>query len=234
MRSRIFIAKGAQPCVNFAAPASFADDRLEFGIGGRADGHLRAVVDEDSQMLDVVHRFSAEQGMRAAGIIADHSANGAAVVGGRVGREGEFVGFGGIAQRIENDAWLNAREFALRIELKNLVHVLRKIEDDGDVAALSGEAGAGAARKNGSFEFPAGGDGGDDIVRIAGNYEADGNLAVIGAVCGIQGATAAIETHFAAHGTLKFVLQFGSLRKNVHGFCVRTERQSFELNKFPP
>ena len=56
---------------------------------------------------------------------------------------------GGVAQRIEDDARLDAREPLRRIDLQDPVHVLREVEHDRDVAALAGEARAGAPRQDG-------------------------------------------------------------------------------------
>ena len=83
------------------------------------------------------------------------------------------------AQRVEHDAGLHAREPALRIELEDPVHVLREIEHDRDVAALAGEARAGAARQHRRAELAADRDGRRDVVGVAGHDEADRNLAVV-------------------------------------------------------
>ena len=69
-----------------------------------------------------------------------------------------------------------------------LRHVLGEVENDGDVAALAGERGAAAAAEQRRAEFAADGDGGEDVVGIVGKNDADGNLAVVGAVGGVEGA----------------------------------------------
>src|SRR5258707_13330210 len=86
--------------------------------------------------------------MRAARIVADHSAYGAAVVCGRVGSKRQVVDLCAIAQMIQDDAWLDPGEASLRVELQNLVHVLREIQDDRDITTLSGDARGGTAWKH--------------------------------------------------------------------------------------
>ena len=106
-----------------------------------------------------------------------------------------------VAQRVEHDARLHAREPLARVQLEDLVHVLREIEHDRDVAALPGEAGAGAARQHGRAVLPARRDRRDHIVGIARNHEADGDLAVVRAVGRVQRAAAAVEADFALDRT---------------------------------
>ena len=42
------------------------------------------------------------------------------------------------------------------------------------------------------------GDGGANVFSVAGNYDADGNLAIVGAVGGVEGAAAFVEANLAA------------------------------------
>ena len=69
----------------------------------------------------------------------------------------------------------------------------RVVEDHGHVDALAGEAGARAARQNRSAGGAAGCESGFDIGGIAGKDDADGKLAVVGAIGGVEGARAEIE-----------------------------------------
>ena len=52
--------------------------------------------------------------MDAATVVADHAAEGAAGVGGGVGRIGEVVEFGGVAEPVEDDSRLDDGEFGGR------------------------------------------------------------------------------------------------------------------------
>ena len=186
----------------------------------------RAVVQQDLQLFDVVDRLAGEQGMRAAGVVADHAAERAAAVRRRIGSERQLMRFGGVAQRIEHHAGLHAREPADRIDLEDPVHVLREVEHHRDVAALAGEAGAGAPRQDRRVELPARRHRRDHIVGIARNDETDGNLTVVRAVGGVQRAAAAIEAHLAADHPLQLPFEVGGLGKRIDRFRVRAERQA--------
>jgi hypothetical protein len=137
--------------------------------------------------------------MDAAGIVADHASQGAAVVGSGVGGEGEVMFFGGVAEVIEDDSGLYAGDAAGRVDFEDLRHVLGEIEDDGDVAALSGEGRASAAAEQGSVEFAAEGDGGEDVVGIVRENYPDGDLAVIGAIGSVESAGTGVKADFAAN-----------------------------------
>src|SRR5215472_11350363 len=111
--------------------------------------------------------------MRAAGVVADHAAERAAAMGRRVGAESQLVLLSASAQGVEDDARLDAGETAIRIDFEDPVHVLREVEDDGNVAALAGEARAGTARQHGRTELAADTDRRRDVPGIAGDNESD-------------------------------------------------------------
>jgi len=119
-------------------------------------------------------------------------------VAGGVGGEGQVIRFGGVAEMVEYDSGLDAGDAARGIDLENLSHVPGEIEDDGDVAALSGERGSATATEQRSAEVPADGDGGFNIIGIAWENYADWDLAVIGAVSGVEGAATVVETDIPA------------------------------------
>jgi hypothetical protein len=113
--------------------------------------------------------------------------------------------FGGIAEVVENYSGLDAGYAALGIDFKDIAHVLREIENNGDVTALACERGASAAAEEWSAEFTAGGDCGEDIVGVAGKNYSDGDLSIIGAVGGVERARGVIEADLSAKaGTQSF------------------------------
>ena len=122
-----------------------------------------------------------------------------------------MVAFGGGAQLIENHAGLDAGSAAIGIDRDNPSHVFREIEDDGDVAALSGKRGATATREERCAVFAAEGNGGDDVIVVAGKDDADWDLAIVRAVRGIQGAGAVVETDFALDLYLKRFFEAGGV-----------------------
>ena len=157
--------------------------------------------------------------MRAAGVVADHAAERAAAVRRRIRPEREVMALRRDPQRVEDDARLNAREplpgSISRIRFMYFV----KSKHDRDVAALAGEARAGAARQHRRAELPAGGHRRDHVVGVARNDEADRNLAVVRAVGGVQRAAAAVEADFAADRSLQFGFEFGGGPKVSTGFA---------------
>src|ERR1700693_3352065 len=84
----VLVADRFELGVNLAATATFANDALKLGGGGCSDSNLGTVVQQNLQLLDVVDSLATQQGMRAAGIVADHPTDGAAIVRGRVRRKG--------------------------------------------------------------------------------------------------------------------------------------------------
>jgi hypothetical protein len=93
--------------------------------------------------------------MNAAGVIPDHPTQSAAVMRGRIGRKCEVMFFSGGAEMIEHHSRLYAGDSAGRIDFKNPRHVSRKIEDNGDVATLTGKRSTPATAKQGCTEIPA-------------------------------------------------------------------------------
>src|SRR3984885_11471507 len=132
--------------------------------------------------------------MGAAGVVSDHAANGAAVVGRGVGSKGQLVDFCLIAERVEHHTGLHAGEALLRINLEDPIHVLGEVEHHGYVAALARQAGACSAGQYRRSVLAASCHGSHYIVGIAGDHQTDGNLAVVRSVGRVHGATSAIET----------------------------------------
>src|SRR5437016_371426 len=78
------------------------------------------------------------------------------------------------------------------------MHILGHIHDHGDVAALSRQARAAAARQYRSAKVVADPHGMNYIVLVARNHRADGHLPVIRAIGGIESPRAAVKSHLSA------------------------------------
>ena len=104
--------------------------------------HPLAAVGEDVERVHVVDRLAPRHGVRSAGVVADHPAEGAAVVCGRVGAERQRVRRRGVAHGVADHAGLDARGAGLRVDLQNAVHVPGEVEHDGGVDRLPGDRGA--------------------------------------------------------------------------------------------
>jgi hypothetical protein len=119
------------------------------------------------------------------------------IVGRRVGPEGESVFVGGLPQIVEHAAGPNPPEAILRIDLEDVIEVFREIDDDGDVAALTGKARPPAARENRRAELTRDRDRIYDIVQVPRDNNANRRLAIVRAIGRVKRAAAVVETHFA-------------------------------------
>jgi hypothetical protein len=202
----VAVADGLEAGVDLADASSGGDVGFEFGVGGWADSETGSVVEEQVERDDIVDRLASHQGVDAAGVVADHAAEGAAGVGCGVGGEGEVVELGSVAETVEHDAGLHLDRALDGVDGRHAVHVFGEVEDDRGVAALPGERRSGPAGEEGGVELAAEVDGGDDVGFVAGDDEADGNLAVVGRVGGVEGAGGGIEADFAADDALQSLL----------------------------
>ena len=98
---------------------------------------------------------------------------------------------------VETDTGLKTSYPALGVELEDVPHVFREVEDDSDVATLAGERSPAATAKHWSAVLATGGDGGDYVIVVSGNYNTERHLAVVGTVAGVERAAAVIESNFA-------------------------------------
>ena len=143
---RVAVADAGEAGVDLAHAAAAADERVKLVRRCGADRHARAIVENDVERLHVVYGFAAHQPVDAATVVADDAAKRAPGMSGGIGRVGEVMHFGGVAQAVENDARLNTGEPGSRIDRRERVHVPRVVEDHGHVDALAGKAGTRAAR----------------------------------------------------------------------------------------
>lgn len=119
----------------------------------------------------------------------------------------------GIAEAIEHNAGLDVGEAGDGVERADGVHVFGEVEDNGDVTALTGEAGAGTAGEDGRSELAADCDRCYHILDIAWDHNADCNLTVIGSVCAVQSARRGIETDFAAESSCEARFELARVRE---------------------
>ena len=196
---RVTVAQVAQAGVDLAAPAALGDDPLELLVARLADPHAQAVVGHDVELDHVVDGLSAHDRVGAAGVVAEHPAERAVLVGCGIRRVRQVVRLGGVTELVADHAGLHPRALTLRVELEDPGHELRVVEDDRDVDALPRRAGAAAARQNRRAVAAAGGHRGDDVVGVARDHDADRDVAVDREVVRVQPATTGVEAHLAAH-----------------------------------
>ncbi len=162
--------------------------------------------------------------MRAAGVVADHSADGAAIVRRRVRREYELVGTELLLECVQHDSGLHAGKSLLGVDLDDLVHVLREVENHRHVATLSGQACPCSTSQNRSTVLSADRYCGNHVVSVAWDHQTNGDLTVVRPVGGIHGAAAAVEADFAPHLSFQLSFQLQRLRERIDGLRVRAER----------
>ncbi|HKF35379.1 MAG TPA: hypothetical protein VKB35_00645 [Ktedonobacteraceae bacterium] len=189
------VSQRFEACIDVAAPPAFANDLCELLVCGLAHAQAQAIVGEDIQHLDVLARLARHHGVGAAGIVADHAAQRTLRVGRRIGAESEMRALGGGAQHIQDDAGLDACDLPPRIDREDGAHVLGHVDDDGGVAALPCQASPAAARQQGDSIAPAERDGLDDVLYAAGKHDADGHLAVVGAIGRVERPAPLVKAH---------------------------------------
>ena len=118
---------------------------------------------------------------------------------GRIGSENEAVSGGLVLQRVEHRARLDASDFPRRVDAQHAIEVFRHVHDDGDVAALTGEARTAAAGQNRRTMLSADLHGRHHIIDVARNDDADRHLPVVGSVGRVECPAATVEAHFATN-----------------------------------
>ena len=126
--------------------------RLDFFGRRCTDLHSCAVVKQNLKGVSIVaHSHAqavvfAEQRMASAGIISEHPANRAAAVRGRIGTEKKSrLLFGDFAEMIQDASRLNDAKPFVGVDSQDFVHIFRKIDHHGHVAALPPQTAAGPA-----------------------------------------------------------------------------------------
>ncbi len=116
----------------------------------------------------------------------------------RIGSVGQVMPFGGLAQPVENQTRLDARQLCIGIDRRQAAHVLRVVEDHGHVGTLAGQAGARAPRQDCGSCCAAGGESGLHICGIAGHNDAHRKLAVVRRVGRVERPRAQVEPNISA------------------------------------
>ena len=147
--------------------------------------------------------------VHAARVVAEHAADGAAAVRGRIGAVRQTVGRRGLAQLVQHAPRLDACSPPRRVDVDNAGDVARRIEDQRHVAALAGEARASATHEYGRVGVARHRDRGHDVVHVARQHHAQRNRAIVGCIRGVQCAVAVGEAdvRVAAQPASQLVLE---------------------------
>lgn len=170
-------------------------------------------VADHRQPAHVVGRGAPGHRVGAAGVVADHPAEGAAAVGGGVGAEGQAVGRGCGPQVVEDHTRLDDGGAGGGVQVEDRAQMAGEVEDESGAGGLSGDGRAAAARHHRHPVLPADGQGGGDVVGVARGEHAERDPAVVGGVHRRQRACGGPEVARAAHG--------GAERGDEHRGCCR-------------
>ena len=191
-----------------------AHDPAAVGVGARGRRDLLvareaqvedlAPVGHHAQSLDVVDGLAVVQRVGAAGIVADHAAEGAPGVRGGVGTKGESDRARGGVEVVEHHTGLDPRAPLRGVDLEDRVHVPTGVEHDRDVAGLTGQTGPRTATQDRGVVAARDLEGRDDVGLVARVHHAEWHLAVVGGVGRVERSRRGVEEHFAAHGGREF------------------------------
>jgi hypothetical protein len=203
----IGVAHLHEALVDLAPASASGDDPDE--LLGRSRPHVQdqSVVSHDLEPFDVVRGEPGHDRVDAARVVADHPAQRAPVVGRRVGAEGELVALGRSSQGVEDDPGLDSRSSRGRVEIDDVAHVLREIEDERHVARLAGQAGPPTSRQDGDAELSPDGNCRDGVSLVHWKNDSDRNVTVVGRVNRIERTAGGVEAHLAADLTAQCVLE---------------------------
>lgn len=194
-----------------------ADESGESGqsLGGRSPGQAQGVaaVAGHGQGVRVVGGGAPGDRVRAAGVVADHAAQRAAAVRGRVGAEGEAVRGGGGAQLVQDHARLDDGGAGDRVQLDDLPQVAGEIEHDAGAGGLPRDGGAAAARHHGHPVRAADRERGGHVVGVTRGDDAQRYAAVVGGVHRRQRPGGGSEVDLAADRGAQGLCEFGAFRR---------------------
>src|SRR5215469_2425761 len=137
----------------------------------------------------------------------------------------EFLGGG--SQLVENNSRLHAGILFVMIQLENLIAVLGKIKNDGEVATLTTKTGATSAREHRSSMHAAESHCRNCVLDISRNNDSYRNLAIIRSVGRVQRTSSVTTSHLAFDYFSETMLQFPRLREGlVLSRVMRTWRKN--------
>jgi hypothetical protein len=165
--------------IDFGPLAARRDDGAQLLRRGRPNPHAQAVIGENIQTFDVIRRAARHDRMHAAGIVADHAAERAVIVRGRIRTEREVMLLSGVAQAVKNAAGFHVGHASVGIQPQDTIEIFREVDQHGNVAPLPGEAGAASAQHDGCAVLAANVDRGDDVLDRSRCDDADRHLPVI-------------------------------------------------------
>ena len=163
------------------------------------------------------------QRARAAGIVADHAADGGARGGRDVDREPEAVRLEPAVELVEHDAGLDHAALAGDVELDQVVEIARAVDHQRGVDGLAGLRGAGAARQYADALLARERERVLGFFHRARRHHAERHDLVVRGVGGVAPAREGVELHLAQKLRLEPPLQAGHQR---FGHTATTSKSS--------
>ena len=144
-------------------------------------------------------------GMRAAGIVADHPAERAAILSRGVRREKQAMSRGRGSKLGLDHAGLHDGHAIFRVDTCDRVHIPGEIQHSCGVGGLTAEGGAATARENGQLVLSRQFHSANNVTTVARHDDADWNSAIVRRVGRIDRAGRGIEAHVALDRGRQFV-----------------------------
>ena len=174
-----------------------ADPLVELRRPQGAEGGRRAVAEHDLELQDVIDRAPVEDGVGAAGVVADHAAEVGPAARRHVRSELQALGGQGGIQLVENDPGLDARPPFPGVHLDDAVHVPGKVDLQAFAHRLTGQARAAPPGEDGDPCLAGGAKGVGDIGDGARQHDPGGSDLVDARVRGVERPGQGIEADIA-------------------------------------
>ena len=144
-----------------------------FAVAHRPEDRPRTVAQDHVEFQDVVDRLPVDDGMGAAGVVADHAADVRPVARRYVRGEQQSEGLQVGVELVQDHAGLDPGPARFDVDLEDPVHVAGEIDLDAAAHGLSGQAGAAAAGRDGDAPFVREPEDAGDLVRVGGIGDAE-------------------------------------------------------------
>ena len=205
----IFVTERVQPLVDLAAAPTGVDESRVLLLVGWTHPHPQPVVRQHLEPGDIVGSLAVGLGRRAAGVVPDHSADGARAVGRGAGPEhqpgrGQFG-----VQVVQRDARLDHTGPCVRVQRHQPTTVSRPVDDHCSIGRLTREAGAATARQHRDVEAPTHPHRRHGVVDSQRCDHPERGLPIVRGVLGVRRASLGAERHLARHNPPQPPLQSG-------------------------
>src|SRR5579883_240742 len=147
--------------------------------------------------MHIIDRSASHNGMHAARIITDHSAQRTPAVCGGIRTKGETMFFGLRSKIVEHKPGLNPSKTLIRINFDNLIKIFRKVHKESDIHALPGNTRSATTTKHRYAVFPCRCDRSDHIINGLRYYDTDRYLSVVRCIRRIQSTRTFIEANLS-------------------------------------